>query len=149
MGSAIEAAEGAIKAAIVTRQAGPGSAVLDGIPIEMGFPGADVGREEIWVAEEVDSTQVWETSGAGNQQRRETFTVRVNVFVVESGNDFETLRDRVRDITAEIEAAIRADHTLGGAVWHAAVAGVERDSGAKKDARLVQRTVLIDVMAFV
>ena len=91
------------------------AAVFDGPPLT-----ADVPMEYVVVwgteADDDDSTLSQEWRGLGAKSRQESGEVTCALLVGTGGDVVKTARDRALAILAEIEVAVRADLTLGGAL---------------------------------
>lgn len=126
--TSIDEAETALKAAIVARSVIPANA-LAGVKIDLGHPGSSLLNEHVWISGVADAEHGRETTGIGAEQHYERYDLRVNVWRSGQVNDYATLRTRAHAMAAEVEEALRADHTLGGVVWDAIVSRVARDEG--------------------
>lgn len=143
--SSLNEAEDALKAAILTQQAIPGSA-LAGVAVQLGHPGSGLLAEHIWIEEEATVAQNWSLTGgsSASRQRREVFRLQVKVFTSLSGNDYPTIRTRASGLSEELESALRADDTLTGASWHAQVVAIRRESAATDEGRQMLMTLDVE-----
>ncbi len=123
-------AQDALKAALDAR---PG---LTGVPVTVGYPAGGPNVEHIWIAGQVtDWTREWETTAVANAPIREEFTLELYVVVSRRVRTFEEVRVRLLAILDEIEAAVTADFTLGGAVAVATLTGGEIQEGIDDERR--------------
>lgn len=145
----VAAAEDGLLAQIIARRALPGSPLAasgtrEAVPVRMGDPGGALLSEHVWLGEMVETEERWDTTGDGlNQQREETFDLRVLAAVTWNGDDYDALRARANAIAEELELALMDDQSLGGAVWDSWVRGVRRDSGATDESRGMLYTLTI------
>lgn len=81
--------------------------------VTLGNP-ATLSPENVWVSGQVDDWNTdWKVSGLGSKD--EDFVLRVSVAVIRLGSDYLGARQRLQEIGQDIEDAIAADPTLGGA----------------------------------
>lgn len=146
--SRLAAAEDGLLAAINTRAAialNP----LEGVAIRLGDPGSGARPEHVWIIEEATAEQTSDLStadaGAG---REELFELSVRVLATRSGEDYPGLRDRSTAMGAEVEIAVAADRTLGGAVEDCEVVRLERSTGATEVGRAILLTVVVRARAW-
>lgn len=121
--------------------------VTGGVPVTLGAP-AEKQQTHVWISGDVD---VWEqdyrTSGLGAKD--ETFVLQVEALVMRSASDYATPRARMQSLLSEIEAAIVADYTLGGAVMLAQVERITMDEGVTDEKqRAIGATVFVRCSAF-
>lgn len=140
--SRVAAAEDALLAAL---QADGTLAAIAGPP--QLFEPSDPLDEQVWIAEESESTQDVHTTG-NVPTRQEDFTIRVVVFVAKTGNDYKAVRDRGVALVAAIENVVRTNFTLTGAAFFADAVGVRRTSGAWEKRRGVVHEVSIRVRTY-
>lgn len=145
--SVLETAEAALLAVLQAQAAVPGNP-LAGVPLRIGDPGAHLLREYIWLPEEVETEQRWETTGVGAQARREEFDLPVLVFIEQLGDDFDAVRSRAQALAEEVEKAVRANPTLNGSVWDSWTKRIEHSTGATETTRVDLATVTIFCRAF-
>lgn len=108
---------------------------LASVAIDVGDPGRRLKKEHVWIAEEADARQSWETTGATTAQREETARLFVTAFVTQSGDDYRKARNRLLALAQEIETAVRNDPALNASVWHAEMAGWRTDGWEIDNAR--------------
>ena len=145
--SRIAAAQDGLLAAIAAQQAGPGSP-LAGVQLALGHP-IDLQAEAVWVADDASSDQAHAaTSQPGSEDRGETIELQAKCFVVRGELDYKTARDRALALAGEVEDAVRADRSLGGAVFDAETQGLDLESGVDGENRLVGVTVRIRSTAY-
>ncbi len=121
---------------------------MAGVRLQIGDPGANLGREHVWLPENVETEQRWETTGIGAQARREEFDLPVLVFIEKSGDDFEAVRARAQALAEEVEKAVRGNPTLQGSVWDSWVRRIEHATGATESTRIDLATVTVFCRAF-
>lgn len=117
---------------------------IGGWKVDLGFPAAaNVQTKHIWLAGDIrDHDQVFAISSL--QAKDETFLLRVHVVNTSRDNTYRVPRDKVRIITDELEQAINADWTLGGAVMLAEVRNIEWDEAIpEQSTRQVMATVTV------
>lgn len=147
--SQLNEAEDALLAALVARAATPGSA-LAGLPITLGDPVSKMQREHVFIPDAaVDVAQEWDITRqsfapASTGPRHETFSLEVVVFTSHAGDAFTPLRDRGSALSEEVEQAVLADQTLGGAVGEAHVAKIHRATGPYEDRRGMEITITVE-----
>lgn len=137
-------AEDGLLAAIQTQAATPSSAIA-GVALRLGDPGSGARPEHLWIAEEASAEQTSDVSSAsGGSGREERFELTVNVLASRSGDDYVALRDRATALVAEVETAVAADRTLGGAVEDSEVIRLERQTGASEVGRAILTAVVVE-----
>lgn len=110
-----------------TLKLGKDGQVSFGNPIEL-LP------ENVWVSGEVDDWNTdWRVSGLAAKD--ENFTLRISIAVIRLGTDYQSTRDRVRELGREIEDAISVDPTLGGTVMLAKIASFRLEDTLVDDRR--------------
>ena len=120
------------------------AAAVTGTPVSLGYPAGGLQKSHVWVA---GSGSVQLDDGvSGYGQRDETMTTEVRVKVDRLANEFTTARDAAFTLTQDIEAAIAADVTLGGAVDFARVTEVSTEE-AIPDERTRSVGVVLTVTA--
>lgn len=118
------------------------------IPVGVGWPAGGPKATQIWVDGKVEEwAQKWATSGQlGPAGIDETFTLTVNLLAVRRTRQstYTTARDAAAALLLELQQALRADHTLEGALGDSGLATItgpgEWSEGADDEAR----TVLIE-----
>lgn len=114
---------------LLDARAAIGGNPLQGIPIDMGWPGDLLKNEHVWIQEDSSSLLENEVTGAGPQLRRERGTITVEVWVNTPGNTYTASRDRAFAFAGEVLIAVRADADLGDQVFSAEVTAIrERPS---------------------
>jgi hypothetical protein len=94
---------------------------LAGIQVSYGAPFPVPEPEWIWVAD-VSGQQV--AAALGQQRREETYTLTVLIHAMSSDPaDQQTPTERAFALMAEVEAQLRSDATVGGAVRVAQIEG--------------------------
>lgn len=142
------AAQDALLAALQARPAL--ASLVAARALTLGYPALGAQAEAMWISGAVTE---W-VQGAGSTgtsttaQREETFTLAVNVLVAKTGADYKTPRDRALTLAAELEAVLRADWTLGGALFEAFVAGGEVQEGVADTQRQVLVTIEVRCRAW-
>lgn len=94
--------------------------------VAVGWPGGNQPDELVMIEGEVeDWTQTWATSGqAGLAAVDETFTLTVLVYVRRGvAGTYTEVRNRVVELIAAVQHAVRTDHTLDGAAALVVVGG--------------------------
>lgn len=122
MPSSVGAAQDALAAAIAARAV----IVANAVPVDVGFRMPHPPQpESIWVTGIVPDHKTEDlTTGVGLRSVEETYTLDVHIQVERAGaNAWQDARDVVETYIAEVEAAIVADRTLGGAVQNASALG--------------------------
>jgi hypothetical protein len=110
-----------MKANLVTQlQARPG---LAQVQVTNGPPFPSPQREFIWVGE-ARGLQTWGTFGP-NGLRQEMYGTEVTVSVIREGTDTAAGTSRAYTLMGELEAQLRTDPTVNGAVMAARVGDVE------------------------
>lgn len=115
MASAVPTAKAALKAAIESRD----NVVSQGVVVRWGAPTDEsqwLGKHEMIYFGRVDQAEEWGSLGGG--RRDEDFTIDVVIQVHQLGDDEQETETRAWELRDEIEAALKADKTLGGAVSH-------------------------------
>ena len=145
--TSLAAAEDGLLALLQTRAAIPGNP-LAGVPLHLGSPGGQPAIEEVWISDDVTTTQAFglTNQAGGFEERWETIPLRVVVQLGMNG-DFATIRDRALDLASEVELAVRADRTLSGTVFDSEVEEITRSSGVADEGRLMVCTVLVRASA--
>ncbi len=124
--SRLGAAEDGLYTAVAAR---PGFA---GVPFDRANPGSALQTpQHVWIGSSEVTAQTWDVTGAGAQLRQEAFTVQVYIRAVDT--DVRAARDKALTLAGEVEAALRADWTLGGAVFSASVAAMRKDAWMDPD----------------
>lgn len=126
--TSLDEAEDAILAAIIARSIIPANA-LAGVRIQLGHPGSQLLDEHVWISGIADAEHHREETGTGGEKHFEGYTFHVNTWKSAAPFDYALVRTRCHAMAAEIETALRADHTLGGTVWDAIVSRISRDEG--------------------
>lgn len=122
MPSSVGAAQDGLGAAIAARDL----IISNAVPVDVGFPMPHPPQPEgIWVTGIVPDHKTDDlTTGVGARSVEETYTLDVHIQVERPGtNAFQEARNVVEGYVAEVEAAIDADRTLGGAVNNASAIG--------------------------
>jgi hypothetical protein len=122
MPSSVGAAQDALVAAIAARAL----IVTNAVPVEVGFRMPHPPQPEgIWVTGVVPDHKTEDlTTGVGVRSVEESYTLDVQIQVEVAGaNAYAEARAVVESYIAEVEAAIVADRTLGGAVQDASATG--------------------------
>ena len=128
--STIDAAEDAL---LTLLQA---DGTLAGLPVELGEPGAQIQREHVFIAEDVSSDDIWDTTGAGQSQRAEAFALKCVVLVKQTGDDWPAVRTRAHALAEAAEAVVAANPTLSGSVFECRVSRFERKGAVDDEGRL-------------
>lgn len=140
MASTVGPAMDGLKAAVAARPA------LAAVAVDVGYPAGGAAEEQVWVSGQVDdwsATPETTSTPAGLGSRDERFTLVVRVFVHRSEADYPPCRDRALALAGEVEAAVAAEPTLGGAVALAYPAGGRMDEAVRDDGRDVGVEVLV------
>jgi hypothetical protein len=122
MPSSVGAAQDGLAAAIAARPL----VVANEVPVAVGFRMPHPAQPEgIWITGIVPDHKTEDlTTGVGARSVEETYTLDVQIQVERPGsNAFQEARDIAEAYAAEVEAAIVADRTLGGAVQNASALG--------------------------
>jgi hypothetical protein len=120
--TAMFAAQDALIAALEAQS--PDCRVSLGYPVPVGnFP-----EEGIWVL--ISGSMNVESYMTGGCSRSEDITLRVRIWAKKRGGTAKTARDRAATLYASLEAALAADHTLGGVCTFAAVESVKAEDEA-------------------
>ena len=107
--------------------------------------------EHVWIHEAVELEQTPDLTGGSLPEMKETFAIKVGIFVSRSGDDRKAARDRSTVLVAALENLIRANVHLGlpqTDVWFAHVSAIDRSAGVWPDNVGVMKLVTIDVTAF-
>lgn len=128
------------KRALIDRlQARPG---LAGVQVTWAIPPGEPEPDWIYVGDAREPAGQ-SSAALGQQRREEHYILHVVVSVVRPfADDAETVARRAEEITAEIEAALRADASLDGVVRWALVVGLsleEPADGKRREARVPMR----------
>jgi hypothetical protein len=127
--SRLKVAEDALLAAIQTQAAGVGSP-LAAVALQLGNPGLGRKAEHVWIGEEATAEQSWAYTQQPNLgEKAEVVELHVFVTVQRGGGDYDDVRDRLQVLAAEVEKAVLADSTLGGAVFDSEVIRIDRAGG--------------------
>lgn len=92
---------------------------LDRIPVVLGEP-TRYEDDHIWISGEVGGWSQTYTDSAATTKDEE-FTIEINVLVSRSTNEYEMVRDRIKDLCDEIEQALNSDILLDSAVEFAEI----------------------------
>ncbi|HXF72680.1 MAG TPA: hypothetical protein VNO79_08755 [Actinomycetota bacterium] len=145
--SRIAAAQDGLLAALQAQAAGQGSP-LAGVQLTLGWP-VDQQAESCWVDEAGSAEQAFaSTTSPSTAEDEETIRLTVRVLVRRGELSYKEARDRALAIAGEVHEALRADRTLGGAVFDAVVVGLDLESGVEGEARLVGVSVRVEARAF-
>lgn len=117
-------------------------AALTGVQVEWAHPGQLIEPESVFLLG-VQSDEVPAT--LGQQRRDETYTLEVAVTVHRPGDDPQACEERAWALAAEVEAAVRGDRTLNGAVseW-AMVQGMTQQPFIEGEGRVCEIVVRVE-----
>jgi hypothetical protein len=122
---------------------------LSGVTVDLGPPVGTLKAEQLWISGDIknwqDTPDVTTTSVAS--VREETFTIPVNIIVLQSTNTYKTVRDRALVLTAAVEGVIALNPTLSGTIMQASIASKELTDGAADQQRQVVVTLRVDCLA--
>ncbi len=142
------AAEDALHALLLARQSVGGSTgPLNGIPIDLGHPGDGLQTEHIWIQEDSEGAQAWETTMGADGQKEETIELQVSVWSAQSDGTYQTVRDRGLELAGEVELAIRESFTLGGTTFQAEVTRVRKSAAVGDFGRALHLQLDVSVLA--
>lgn len=141
--SRIGAAQAGLRSLLEVRRALAGNPLAD-VEIDEGWPPKGPQKEHVWIAAHPRSPaeQKWQTTGP-NASKDESFRLLINCLVTKSTESYAETRDRALALAGEVEIAVRADATLGGAVMNAEVATTDLDEAVGPNLRQVLAVVEI------
>jgi hypothetical protein len=96
---------------------------LAGVQVSYGPPLPNPQREYIWVGD-VTGVQEFAAMAAPNQ-RHEQYTVKTIIGVLKEGGDIQAADVRCFALMGEVEAQLRTDSTIGGAVAVCVITAIE------------------------
>lgn len=121
---------------------------LANVQITRSHPGADrVQPRAIWLGAVENADQ--RARVIGNKRRTEEFTVEVVVSVEYPGNDLDATEAELWPLVKEVAAALREDHTLGGAVDVAQLVPLSFDHYPGTDKRVAEMEMGVACRALV
>jgi hypothetical protein len=99
---------------------------LSGVNVFWANPGTAIGQECIWLGK-VSDLESDDYLRPAPRRKQEDYTVEVIVWCVMDGDDPQTVETRWWALVGEVESALQADPTVGGAVnqW-ATITGMEQ-----------------------
>ena len=118
--------------------------VTGGVPVSLGYPAGGAQKRHIWISGEPTAEIEYRVSGL--VQRDEAVTVDVYCVASISTGSYAVARDAAVTLARFVEAAVAADHTLGGVGKLARVERVKFDEAIPGDTtRQVGVTVTVAV----
>jgi hypothetical protein len=114
---------------------------LNGVQVSYGPPLPNPGREFVWCGK-ATGDQSWMTVGG---TKLEEYDQQVLISVLREGVDMHAADARCFVLFAELEALLRADQTVTGAVAVAAVEGFELGEGVAPDGTSRESTLTVQV----
>jgi hypothetical protein len=105
------------------------------VALQLGNPGSGRKAEHVWIGEDATAQQSWAyTQQPTIGEKAEVVELSVLVAVQRGGGDYDDVydddfRDRLQTLAAEVEEAVLADATLGGAVFDSEVTRIDRAGG--------------------
>lgn len=93
------------------------------VRVSVGYPSKGMRNDDVWISGVIDDwEQEWSTTADGAPAGiDETFTLHVLFFVKRKGDDYPALRAQITGLVAELQAQLRDDITLDGAVQLATI----------------------------
>jgi hypothetical protein len=132
--TSVPAAEAGLLAALRSR------AGLAAVQVAPAHPGKTIKAEAVYLD---DPSPVQRAAALGGRRRAEEYSIEVVVSVLRKGNDLAGVKARMWALVAEVEEAVRADPTLGGAVLTAQVGDIDPQSFRDPSASVAEATVKV------
>lgn len=136
----------ALKANLQTQLQARGG--LAGVNVTYGPPLPSPGDEYIWIGD-TDGAQVFATYGSTTGLRHEEYQLQVVICVERQGTDMKGADTRCFALLAELEAQLRADNTVNGAVTLAQVGGFKLSEIVTDMSRTAQLEVQVSCEAYI
>jgi hypothetical protein len=119
------------------------SAGLAGVTVQLGDPGASPPSEIVWIQEEATADWDPDVTMGPAPSFEEIYELRVKVLTFRSGDDYLTLRNRARDLSNAVCAAVGADRRLNSSVDDSYPVRLERMTGASDVGRGIETTIVV------
>lgn len=112
---------------------------------QLGDPGTTPPAEVVWITENAMADWNPDTTASDTNAGtfEEIYELHVRVLVMQSGNDYQTIRDRAMLLSAAVEEAVASYRTLNGAVEDSYVVHLQRSTGVTGEGRGIDMEITV------